>query len=303
MMKVKIVIVLMLTCSSVLVANAAHSISSPKQAQLPHSSDGRLRVGASTAKPSEFLISNNWSGIGLIDSKKSVTRLTYVGAQMTIDWWYTVPSFSCRPNESSEASIWVGAGGVVKNEPLYQTGIVLVCNVGTPSISAFREKVPGESEIDYPNTSTHPGDSIEEMVIETRTSSGWRFDVDLEDWGPSNQNDAPIYLSQWTYRASSEVHSFECVVERPTEVSGGKSSLYRFLHFDTIDLGACRLHYGGSDESDMTYLKYRGKYQGLSDTSFVLTNPSGSLMDYFDWTKFSPQHGQFDWFATWARAK
>jgi Peptidase A4 family len=93
---------------------------------------------------------------------------------------WTVPVTSCSAHENSEASAWVGLGGLnVPGEPLEQIGTDTSCNNGTAQYYAWWEMVPssGQSCPAYPSpepsgsrtppgcpqlipSAVHPGDRV-----------------------------------------------------------------------------------------------------------------------------------------------
>ncbi len=58
---------------------------------------------------------------------------------------WTVPATSCLPYEDSEASVWVGLGGLNSSSPLEQIGTDTSCNAGIAQYYAWWEMVPASS--------------------------------------------------------------------------------------------------------------------------------------------------------------
>jgi Peptidase A4 family len=70
------------------------------------------------------------------------------GAQYSsVNGSWTVPATSCSAHENSEASAWVGLGGLnVPGEPLEQIGTDTSCNNGTAQYYAWWEMVPSSGQ-------------------------------------------------------------------------------------------------------------------------------------------------------------
>lgn len=83
--------------------------------------------------------STNWSGY-VAQSSADTEQLASIAAQ------WTVPSVTCKPGESSSVGIWIGLGGSVHGDTLFQTGTDSACRSGMPVYYAWYEVFPGAPE-------------------------------------------------------------------------------------------------------------------------------------------------------------
>jgi hypothetical protein len=168
---------------------------------------------------------------------------------------------TCPATGKFYSSAWLGLGGDVSGDKLFQTGTGSDCLAGNAVYNAWWESVPGNGEQDYPDT-VLPGDHMRALV------SWYAYDnssvqMELLDFGQT----WPSYAApqaQWTEEAyapttTTSVYgakSIECIVERP-QLRGSLTRLANFgsTHFNRVNGTPWSLP--GCQTEQSTYGEYR----------------------------------------------
>jgi len=191
----------------------------PAEASPSHSIEKLLKEVSNS-----YQQSSNWSGY----EASAPNYLDFVKEA------WVVPSVSCTIAET-DSSVWVGVGtGTSSSDILYQTGVAINCDLGTPSYKAWWEEVPGNTEQDYTGVTVRPGDKI---VTEVLPHSSDGVDLYVYDF-PNNGSPYFNWVKETVIGRSTNPSKVECIVERP-ELSTLNNSFYALLtNFGTIDFPA-----------------------------------------------------------------
>jgi hypothetical protein len=153
-------------------------------------------------------------------------RVTKRADTTQVSAWWQVPSLSCSVGEFSDASQWIGLGGV--NEPLVQIGISSRCPLsGIPTHHAVYQIVPMHSAAQNIPLAFQPvstGDSIE---AEIKYLGGDQYSLRIRD-------------NSWSWEFSANMTQPDLKVAPKTAEwiveAGGNVSLanYGMVHFENL---------------------------------------------------------------------
>jgi len=162
-------------------------------------------------------LSLNWAGY--------VAESTTPSLNSGVGSWI-VPTLQCPTRGHYDSSTWVGQGGVVANDVLYQTGTAAACDDGVVSYRAWWEQVPNLVEQDFPDAVV-AGDHFQGSV---GFPAAGTIQLTLVDFGKAWPKTATSY--EWrevkTIANAQPGYSIECVVERPSFEDGSFELLAPF---------------------------------------------------------------------------
>lgn len=186
---------------------------------------------AAPAAPQKSLAS---SSLGAFNNSTDPSWAGYeVTAPNYLDYVTTdfiVPSVTCPSTGIYSVSMWAGLGKGWSSDPLYQTGVRLLCDSGTETIYPWWEQVPDTSGENNYNHTVSAGDKIVAEVV----LGGNVVDLYLQDYGSNLSNPYPNWSAHTQIDVGSHVSPSiaECIVEDPT-LTG--STLYSLLNFGTVN--------------------------------------------------------------------
>lgn len=155
-------------------------------------------VRAEAHAPGNGMTSTNWAGY-----QATARKGTFTDVQAS----WRVPTVVCG-SPATNASIWVGLGTGTGTSPLFQTGVALNCQSGSPQFLAWWEEFPVNLEQDYADP-VSAGDLIHADV----THQGGMEVLTVSDTSPSSQ---PLWSESTTIQGTGPSVTAECIVERPT---------------------------------------------------------------------------------------
>lgn len=190
----------------------------------------------SSSDTSAFTMSSNWSGYVL----PSTTLITEVSAT------WTVPTLKCPASGGTDASSWVGIGGVDANQissgDLLQTGIDNRCESGSQQEYGWFELYPSHPNYAeaFDNFPVNPGDVIHGEVVQDSTG---QWSTILEDLSTnlegvftvgrgwqveSTTTQTPVGALQGDATGTSYAGGYtaEWIVEDPTDANTGQYSTF-----------------------------------------------------------------------------
>lgn len=181
-------------------------------AAAPPASGSRASVSASILD----YASTNWAGYFVSAAAHSVTK---VGGA------WTEPKVTCT-SATRYAAFWVGIDGA-GSPTVEQTGTLAICYGGTAYYYAWWELYPLNSIQVIDTISVHPADKITASV----TYASGTFTMSIADGA---QKYSVTGTQPGTQRSSAE-----CIVERPSVVSGGTVSLTQLANFGVVTFSSC----------------------------------------------------------------
>ncbi len=174
--------------------------------------------------------SQNWAG-AIAYNVKAKRIFNWVQAE------WTVPPLQCPTSTETDSSQWIGLGGFLPNEALYQTGTSADCVHGKPVYKAWWEIAPNFPEEDWKGVTVHAND----LIVGTVQKSGGTVTMEVQDESDGG------FLKYKTLHSTVLDSSAECIVERPTnDVTGAFDPL---ANFGTVDFLLCQ----AQEQSDSTY--------------------------------------------------
>lgn len=182
-------------------------------------------AGASLDKTPVAVQGHSWAGLEIRDA-------------VTSDVWgafgsWVVPTLSCDGSGDTYLTTWVGIGGALDGDTLYQTGIETNCHNGHQVSWAFKEafaggtnnlspKCLGENNTFKECYAVDPGDAITADVVNEPGEFAAGSNSDVTFYSISDTHDGVMnWSSSDDWRTGSEhSHTAECVVEDPLSDSG-----------------------------------------------------------------------------------
>lgn len=166
--------------------------------------------------------STNWAGYFASSTALSVTK---VGGT------WVEPAARCT-SAPRYAVFWVGIDGA-GSPTVEQTGTFAICYGGTASYYAWWELYPLNSIQIIGTISVHPGDTIAAFV----TFAAGEFTMSITDGAQK--------FSTVGTQPGTERNSAECIVERPSLISGGEATLAHLANFGVVTFSSCTATIGG----------------------------------------------------------
>jgi hypothetical protein len=212
----------------------------------------------------------NWAGYVAVSNTRSIN--------FGVASWI-VPAVTCPATGHTDVSVWIGQGGDIAGDTLFQTGTSSRCDDGVKSYGAWWEQVPGTTEQDYPDA-VAAGDYIQ-AYFHDLASSPTTIELSIADFGP--QVTSNIKWEESVTRPSSQFgYSMECVVERPRLTNGSYENLADFKETQFVfdehiwDLPACE------DDADIGTIRLAEQGQklpaGMQVIAYSMVNQRGASL-------------------------
>ena len=163
---------------------------SPLTAAQAHGSFGGAGAAPQSSKTGPKVFDNtNWAGY--VATAHGSTSFQIALAT------FKIPFFSCSVEPNSQASQWVGLGGVNGNVNLLQSGIEMKCSDGLPKLYAWYQDGATTPEVRIQQP-VAPGDQMQFQVSEAyqlfqagvvvnNVTQAWRFATNVATTGPISQ--------------------------------------------------------------------------------------------------------------------
>jgi hypothetical protein len=165
--------------------------------------------------------------------------------------------------------MWLGLGGYSPDDTLFQTGTESDCVTGVPTYYAWWEQVPDPKHpsIQYYKVHVAAGDQIYAGVSLNSSST---IKLNIADYQP---NGGPMKWAKSKILADTTAsRSVECIVERPTLLSGGYPPLADFNQATFNNCEGSEIGYGTS------YLYRKAKFPGAPVRVLNMLDAQGSTL-------------------------
>ncbi len=186
----------------------------------------------------------------------------------SVEMDFTVPTPpSCGPTDYNAVSIWAGLGGYYGGnpvDPLYQTGVLELCDHGTTTIRGFYEAEPSVAGATYYSNVISPGDRILALVTPTGYYSVGTY---LYDLGADPAAPSFVWAQNSTIDFSTKLSAKtqECIVEAPTDTD--IQAVMPLMDFGTTDFPT-------SSYSSVSYNKACSVYDSVNSIDHIIASTS-----------------------------